>query len=69
MSFARVPALDRSLLPARHRCPGEDRANALPAVAVSELAQLESLELPSQDLQCSMRRMPTRPASGVRISR
>jgi fatty-acid peroxygenase len=51
-----------------HRCPGEGVANRLVAVAVSELAKIDPVELPPQDLQFSMRRMPTRPASGVRMS-
>jgi fatty-acid peroxygenase len=49
-----------------HRCPGEGVANALLAVAVSELARLDPA-LPIQDLQYSMRRMPTRPRSGVEL--
>jgi fatty-acid peroxygenase len=51
-----------------HRCPGEGVSNRLVAVAVSELARLDPVELAPQDLQYSMRRMPTRPASGVRLS-
>jgi fatty-acid peroxygenase len=49
-----------------HRCPGEGVANTLVAVAISELAHLEP-ELPVQDVQYSMRRMPTRPESGVQL--
>ena len=50
-----------------HRCPGEGVANTLIAVAVSGLARSGGVELPVQDLEYSMRRMPTRPASGVRL--
>ncbi|WP_051277193.1 cytochrome P450 [Marmoricola sp. URHB0036] len=49
-----------------HRCPGEGVANALVAVAVSELASL-SPEPPLQDAGYSMRRMPTRPDSGIEL--
>jgi fatty-acid peroxygenase len=49
-----------------HRCPGEGVANALVAVAVSELARLDP-GLPMQDVGYSMRRMPTRPNSGVEL--
>jgi fatty-acid peroxygenase len=51
-----------------HRCPGEGVSNALVAVAASELAGLTPIELPVQDLEYSMRRMPTRPRSGVRLT-
>jgi fatty-acid peroxygenase len=50
-----------------HRCPGEGVANALIAVAVSELARLDP-ELPMQDMKYSMRRMPTRPVTGVELT-
>jgi fatty-acid peroxygenase len=52
-----------------HRCPGEGVSNALVAVAVEGLARLDQAELPIQDLGYSMRRMPTRPSSGVRLAR
>jgi fatty-acid peroxygenase len=52
---------------AGHRCPGEGVANTLVAVAVSELARLDA-HLPIQDVSYSMRRMPTRPDSGVKIA-
>ncbi|MCW2843221.1 MAG: cytochrome [Nocardioides sp.] len=51
-----------------HRCPGEGVSNGLLSLAVSELAELDSAALPLQDHQYSLRRMPTRPASGTRIS-
>jgi fatty-acid peroxygenase len=50
-----------------HRCPGEGIANGLLALAVSGLVRLEPRDLPVQDTQYSLNRMPTRPASGVRI--
>lgn len=50
-----------------HRCPGEGVSNGLLQLVVSELAQLDGWRLPMQDLHYSLRRMPTRPASGVRV--
>jgi fatty-acid peroxygenase len=51
-----------------HRCPGEGFANRLLEVTVQMLAALDGLELPARDRAFSMRRMPTRPASGTRVS-
>lgn len=50
-----------------HRCPGEGVANGLLALTVSLLARLPALELPHQDRSFTLRRMPTRPASGTRL--
>jgi fatty-acid peroxygenase len=50
-----------------HRCPGEGFSNGLLAMAISELAQLDRIGLPVQDQQYSLRRMPTRPASGIDV--
>jgi fatty-acid peroxygenase len=51
-----------------HRCPGEGVANGLLALTVSLLAARDRLDLPLQDRDFSMRRMPTRPASGTRVT-
>jgi fatty-acid peroxygenase len=50
-----------------HRCPGEGLANGLLALTVTLLARLPLLELPHQDSGFTLRRMPTRPASGPRL--
>jgi fatty-acid peroxygenase len=50
-----------------HRCPGEGFSNGLLSLTVTLLAGLETMSLPHQDQQFSLRRMPTRPASGTRI--
>lgn len=51
-----------------HRCPGEGVSNGLVALTVSLLACIDGLDLTPQDRHFSMRRMPTRPASGTRVS-
>jgi fatty-acid peroxygenase len=51
-----------------HRCPGEGFSNGLLSLTVTVLARLETLSLPAQDRQFSLRRMPTRPASGTEVS-
>jgi fatty-acid peroxygenase len=51
-----------------HRCPGESVANGLLAMVVRLLAAEPGLSLPQQDRGFSMRRMPTRPASGTVVS-
>lgn len=51
-----------------HRCPGEGVANGLLALTVQVLALCDDLHLPQQDRHFSLRRMPTRPASGTRMS-
>ncbi|HEX2863239.1 MAG TPA: cytochrome P450 [Deinococcales bacterium] len=50
-----------------HRCPGEDIALGLIAVTATALSRAE-WELPAQDLTVNLRRMPTMPASGVRLA-
>lgn len=50
-----------------HRCPGEDIALNLIAVSAAHLARA-AWRVPPQDLRVGMRRMPTRPASGVRLT-
>jgi fatty-acid peroxygenase len=47
-----------------HRCPGEQITVALLAALAVRLARLE-FDVPEQDLSISLRRIPTRPASGV----
>lgn len=47
-----------------HRCPGEGVTTALLMATLSALAPL-SWTVPAQDLSLPMRRMPTRPRSGV----
>ena len=47
-----------------HRCPGEGITAALLAALSIRLAALD-YRLPDQDLRISLRRIPTRPASGV----
>lgn len=51
-----------------HRCPGEGVANRLLELTVRALATRDSLDLPAQDRTYSARRMPTRPASGTRVT-
>ncbi|MCW2783968.1 MAG: cytochrome [Marmoricola sp.] len=51
-----------------HRCPGEGVSNGLLALTVGLLAEIDGLDLPHQDRHFSMRRMPTRPVSGTRLS-
>ena len=51
-----------------HRCPGEGISNGLLALTVKLLAGLDHLDLRPQDRHFSMRRMPTRPASGTWVS-
>ena len=51
-----------------HRCPGEGVANGLLTLVVRLLAAEPGLDLPPQDRGFSMRRMPTRPASGTVVS-
>jgi fatty-acid peroxygenase len=50
-----------------HRCPGEGVSNGLLALTVRLLARYDDLDLPPQDRHFSLRRMPTRPASGTRV--
>ncbi|MFD0415301.1 cytochrome P450 [Streptomyces sp. NPDC127108] len=50
-----------------HRCPGEDVTLALLATLVPSLARL-SYEVPAQDLTIPLRRIPTRPRSGMVLS-
>lgn len=52
---------------AGHRCPGEDIALGLIAVTATVLSRAD-WELPAQDLTVNMRRMPTMPASAVRLA-
>jgi len=47
-----------------HRCPGEQIVVALLAALTVELAQLQ-FDVPEQDLDISLRRIPARPADGV----
>jgi fatty-acid peroxygenase len=49
-----------------HRCPGEDVALGILAVSCSVLASADWF-VPAQDLDISQDRVPTRPASGVRL--
>ncbi|MDU0315394.1 cytochrome P450 [Phycicoccus sp. M110.8] len=49
-----------------HRCPGEDVTLGLVAVT-AVLLSTRRWRLPRQDLRVSHHRMPTRPASGVRL--
>jgi fatty-acid peroxygenase len=51
-----------------HRCPGEGVSNGLLAVAIGELASRDGWQLPLQDPQYSLRRMPTRPHDDVRVT-
>jgi fatty-acid peroxygenase len=50
-----------------HRCPGEGVSNGLLALTIQLLAAQDGLGLTQQDRDFSMRRMPTRPASGTRL--
>ena len=52
--------------PALHRCPGEDITVTLLARIATRLAHLE-YEVPPQDLDISLRRIPALPRSGVVI--
>jgi fatty-acid peroxygenase len=47
-----------------HRCPGEELTLAL-LIALSVRLARSAFEVPDQDLTISLRRIPTRPASGV----
>jgi fatty-acid peroxygenase len=47
-----------------HRCPGEQIAVALLSALAVRLARLQ-FDVPEQDLSIPLRRIPTRPASGV----
>jgi fatty-acid peroxygenase len=47
-----------------HRCPGEQLTVALLSALAVRLARLEA-DVPEQDLEISLRRIPARPASGV----
>jgi fatty-acid peroxygenase len=49
-----------------HRCPGEQITVGLLASLAPRLARLDA-EAPDQDLTISLRRIPARPASGVRL--
>src|SRR5688572_10345630 len=53
---------------AGHRCPGEGFSNGLLALTVQFLAEIDDIDLSQQDRHFSMRRMPTRPASGTRMA-
>ena len=48
-----------------HRCPGEWLTIALMHAGVAALVHKISYEVPPQDLRLSMRRIPSRPASGL----
>lgn len=50
-----------------HRYPGEPIAVELLALTLRRLSR-RGATLPDQDLGVDLRRMPTRPASGVRLS-
>lgn len=52
-----------------HRCAGEWVTLALMKVSLTFLTSRVSYDVPSQDLRVSLRRMPTRPASGFLIVR
>jgi fatty-acid peroxygenase len=47
-----------------HRCPGEQIVVAVLAALAIRLARLD-VDIPDQDLDISLRRIPARPASGV----
>lgn len=49
-----------------HRCPGEEVALGVLAASMAELAAAD-WRLPAQDLSVALRRVPTAPASGVRV--
>ncbi|SNS89951.1 fatty-acid peroxygenase [Geodermatophilus pulveris] len=49
-----------------HRCPGEQVTIAVLSALAVRLARLRA-DLPEQDLSISLRRIPARPASGVRL--
>jgi fatty-acid peroxygenase len=51
-----------------HRCPGEGVTLTMIAVAVRALAGLPA-RFPAQDLDYDLSRIPTRPRSGVVLSR
>ncbi|NBM20770.1 cytochrome P450 [Streptomyces sp. GC420] len=51
-----------------HRCPGEEITIALLEALSLRLARLE-YEVPEQDLRIPLRRIPTRPRSGFRMTR
>jgi fatty-acid peroxygenase len=50
-----------------HRCPGEEIVVALLAALSVELARLE-FDVPEQDLDISLRRIPARPADGMLLA-
>ncbi|MBB1600822.1 hypothetical protein A9977_12315 [Variovorax sp. UMC13] len=50
-----------------HRCPGEDFAVALMALAVNKLAHCARCEASAQDLSIDMRRLPALPRTGLRV--
>ncbi|AQZ61831.1 Cytochrome P450 [[Actinomadura] parvosata subsp. kistnae] len=50
-----------------HRCPGEDITLALLRTLAARLAALD-YDVPDQDLSISLRRIPTRPASGFLLT-
>jgi fatty-acid peroxygenase len=50
-----------------HRCPGEGVATALLVETTRALVQRGSTSVDLADLSWSHRRMPTRPATGVRV--
>lgn len=50
-----------------HRCPGEWITMHTLTLAVHFLTRCMSYEMPAQDLDFSLQRMPTRPRSGVRL--
>jgi fatty-acid peroxygenase len=50
-----------------HRCPGEDFAVALMALAVRKLAHCTRCEAAAQDMSIDMRRLPALPRTGLRV--
>jgi fatty-acid peroxygenase len=50
-----------------HRCPGEELTVAVLSALAVRLARLR-FDVPQQDLSISLRRIPARPASGVRLA-
>lgn len=53
----------------QHRCPGEDIATQLMLLALQMLLLEMRYELPPQDLQLDLRRLPARPKGGLVIER
>jgi fatty-acid peroxygenase len=51
-----------------HRCPGEDIAIAVLKVLTRELARAMDYQVPPQDLQVRLSRLPAQPESGVLLT-